>query len=530
MGNTPSNFLRGTFILSSAIIISKLLGLIYLIPLKQIIGDEGVRLLLKGYIPYTVILSLSTMGIPLAVSKYVAKHNSIGDYRSGKRLFRSTFYLMLVTGSLAAILVFVFAPAVVGLIKSPDALWPIRAVSSALIIVPAMAVMRGYFQGWQSMGPTGASQVFEQLVRVLFILISSIVLIQMDFSIIVTVSIASLGACIGAIAAMFVLFYFWLKRRKAIHDKVLSSPEKNSEPMVTLYSELIRYSIPISFVTLAIPLFQLIDWAFYEPILYSLGYSTSVVANWFAILTGYAHKLIMIPVSLATAFALSVMPSVTQSFIQKDEQRLESNITQGISVLLYFLIPASVGLYLLAKPLYYTVYADFSGVTMLHWYTPAVIFMALYTLTAAILQGVHQTRWSVINLIIAIAVKGISTPIFLSHFQENGAVLATTLGFAIGVTGNLLVIWRKAAWDIKGTGRTVLTLIGASLLMGIIVYLSQQTLVYIGLNKTYVHFVIQLLLGTIIGLLFYLGVTWKMTLVHSITGRWMKGRKKEKNV
>jgi O-antigen/teichoic acid export membrane protein len=390
--------------------------------------------------------------------------------------------------------------------------------------------LRGYFQGWQSMGPTGASQVFEQLVRVLFILITSIILIQMGFSIIVTVSIASLGACFGAIAALFVLFYFWLKRRKAIHDKVLSSPEVHAEPMVTLYSELIRYSIPISFVTLAIPLFQLIDWAFYEPVLYSLGYSTSVVASWFTILTGYAHKLIMIPVSLATAFALSVMPSVTQAFIQKDDKRLQNNITQGISVLLYFLIPASVGLYILAKPLYYTVYGDFHGVTMLLWYSPAAIFMALYTVTAAILQGVHQTRWSVINLIIAIAVKGISTPLLMLHYQENGAVLATTLGFAIGVTGNLLIIWRKAAWDIKGTGRTVLTLIGASLLMGIIVYISQQTWVYLGLNKTYIHFVIQLLTGTTIGLLFYMGLTWKMPIIYSITGRLMKRRKKEKHV
>lgn len=127
-------FLRGTLILSAAVLISKLLGLIYIIPLKHIIGYDGINLLLMGYVPYTVILSLSTMGIPLAVSKYVAKHNSLGDYRSGKRLLRGSFYLLLITGSLATVIVYFLAPFVVHLLGEPEALGPIRAVSTALLI------------------------------------------------------------------------------------------------------------------------------------------------------------------------------------------------------------------------------------------------------------------------------------------------------------------------------------------------------------------------------------------------------------
>jgi O-antigen/teichoic acid export membrane protein len=527
MSITTSNLLRGTFILSSAIIISKLLGLIYLIPLKQIIGDEGVRLLLKGYIPYTVILSLATMGIPLAVSKYVAKYNSLGDYRRGKRLLRTSFYLLLITGSLATILVYFLAPLIVHAIKAPEALWPIRAASSALIIVPAMAVFRGYFQGWQSMGPTGVSQVFEQLIRVLVILISSIVFTQIGFSLVATVSIASLGAFCGAIAGMAVLLYYWFKRRKGIHQKVLSSPEGKYEPTASLYRELMRYSIPISFVSLALPLFQLIDWALYEPMLYSLGFSAELVISWFTILIGFAYKLIMIPVSLATAFALAIVPSVTQSFIQKEEKVLQDKIDQGMSILLYFIIPASVGLFILAGPLYYTMYGDFKGVTMLQWYTPAAIFMALYTLTAAILQGLHQTKWSVINLIVALLFKGASTPLFLLLLKENGAVLATSLGFAVGVTANLWIICRKTSWNIKVTGRSALKMMAASLLMGTVVYLSQWVLINVGINTTYVHYITQLLLGTVIGILVYIGLTWKMPWVHSIIGRWTKRKKLE---
>jgi O-antigen/teichoic acid export membrane protein len=515
-------FLRGTLILSAAVLISKLLGLIYLIPLKHIIGYEGINLLLMGYIPYTVILSLATMGIPLAVSKYVAKHNSLGNYRSGKKLLRSSFYLLLVTGTIATVIVYFLAPYIVRFLGEPEALGPIRAVSVALLIVPAMAVLRGYFQGWQSMGPTGVSQVIEQLVRVLFILFLSLFLLQLGYSLEVTVTIASLGAFCGALAGMVVLLYYWFKRRHAIHQKVLSSSNQKNEPIIHMYSELLRYAIPISFVSLAIPLFQLIDWAFFKPMLHLLGYSTEATKEWFAILAGTAHKVMMIPVSLATAFALAIIPAVTQSYARQEENTLKEKINQGISILMYFMIPASVGLFILAEPLYYSIYGDLVGVSMLLWYAPAAVALALYTFTAATLQGIHETKWSAIWLLIALLVKGISTPLFIFFFLENGAILATTIGFTIGALGNLWIINSKCSWDIKETSRAVRKMISPAIVMGASVYLSQWVLIKIGFNLTYIHFFLRLLLGTGIGLVVYILLTRKMPWIEPIVGRYIK--------
>lgn len=514
-------FLRGTLILSAAVLISKLLGLIYIIPLKHIIGYDGINLLLMGYVPYTVILSLSTMGIPLAVSKYVAKHNSLGDYRSGKRLLRGSFYLLLITGSLATVIVYFLAPFVVHLLGEPEALGPIRAVSTALLIVPAMAVLRGYFQGWQSMGPTGVSQVIEQLVRVLFILFLSLFLIQMGYSLEFTVTIASLGALSGALAGMVVLLYYWFKRRQGIHEKVLTSPARNNEPVTHLYRELLRYSIPISFISLAIPLFQLIDWALYKPMLISLGFSIEASIAWFAIMAATAHKVMMIPVSLATAFALAIIPAVTQSYARQEESKLKEKIHQGISILLYFMIPASVGLFILAEPLYYSIYGDFEGVTMLIWYAPVAIVLALYTFTAATLQGIHQTKWSAIWLVIALIIKAISTPLFIILLKENGAIVATLLGFAIGALGNLWVIYSKSPWDIKETGQAVSKMITPVLVMGAMVYLSQWILINMGFEITYIHLLLRLFLGTGVGLVVYITLTRKMPLIQPIIRRYI---------
>lgn len=515
-------FLRGTLILSAAVLISKLLGLIYLIPLKHIIGYEGINLLLMGYIPYTVILSLATMGIPLAVSKYVAKHNSLGDYRSGKKLLRGSFYLLLVTGTIATVIVYFLAPIFVYFLREPEALGPIRAVSAALLIVPAMAVLRGYFQGWQSMGPTGVSQVIEQLVRVLFILFLSLFLIQMGYSLEVTVTIASLGALCGALAGMIVLLYYWFKRRQGIHQKVLTSTNQKNEPVFHMYRELLRYAIPISFVSLAIPLFQLVDWALFKPILHLHGYPIETTKELFAILAGTAHKVMMIPVSLATAFALAIIPAVTQSYARQEENSLKEKINQGISILLYFMIPASVGLFLLAEPLYYSIYGDLQGVTMLLWYAPAAVALALYTFTAATLQGINQTKWSAIWLVTALLIKGISTPLFIYTLLENGAILATTVGFALGAIGNLWVIYTKSAWDIKETSLAVQKIILPVIAMGASVYLSQWGLIKIGFDVTYIHFLLRLLLGTGLGLLVYIILTRKMPWIQPIVGRYFK--------
>ena len=146
---------RGTIILTIAVLISKMLGFLYVIPLEHLIGLEGLALLNHGYTPYTVLLSLTTLGIPLAISKYVATENQLGNYRKGTRLLKRSFYLLLGLGVLVYLLVYLAAPFLAQFLHSPESTWIIRASASALLIVPAMAVLRGYFQGWQSMGPTG---------------------------------------------------------------------------------------------------------------------------------------------------------------------------------------------------------------------------------------------------------------------------------------------------------------------------------------------------------------------------------------
>lgn len=173
------------------------------------VGQQGNALYSYGYLPYTLLLSLSTLGIPMAVSKFVAKYHAVGDYETGHRLFRSALIVMGITGVISFLLLFLLAPQIAAQVvaddgtgnRPEDATFVIRMVSVALIIIPIMAVIRGYFQGFQSMGPTAISQVVEQIFRVGFILVATFLILQVgNGSLGTAVGFATFGAFIGGLA------------------------------------------------------------------------------------------------------------------------------------------------------------------------------------------------------------------------------------------------------------------------------------------------------------------------------------------
>src|SRR5690554_5801419 len=249
---SDKQLIRGTLILTASIFLSKMLGLIYVFPFKAIVGLEGLALYQYGYTPYTILLSLATMGVPLAVSKFVSKYNALGDYRTGQRLFKSGIIVMSITGFLAFILLFLLADPIARQVLDTsnlegnslkDAVFTIRMVSVALIVVPIMSLIRGYFQGYQSMGPTAISQVVEQIIRIVFILIFTYLIINVwNGSLGTAVGFATFGAFVGALRGLVVLLVYFGKRKGHIQKQVENSTVDHQIPLPKMYKELITYA------------------------------------------------------------------------------------------------------------------------------------------------------------------------------------------------------------------------------------------------------------------------------------------------
>ncbi len=530
-----SKLIRGTLILTAATFFSKFLGLIFVIPFEWLVETEevsGGALYSYAYTPYTVFLSISTLGLPLAVSKFVSKYNALGDYVTGRRLLRSGLIVMSISGFFAFLLLFSLAEWIAGILVSrgagrgnsmEDVTMVIRLVSTALIIVPIMSLVRGYFQGFQSMGPTGLSQVIEQVVRIGFILISAfLVMIVFKGEVSTAVGFATFAAFIGALASLIVLLWYW-KRRKPHLDKLLKNSVDHKISLPKMYKELIRYAIPFVAVGLAIPLYQVIDMVTVNKALQrGFGYDLATAESYYAVLQTYSQKLIMIPVSIATGLALTVIPLITTLYTKKDFPILQSQITKIFEMVLFLTVPAGVGLALLGLPAYSLLFSkniEIGGM-VLSWYAPTAIVFALFTVTAAILQGINKQRFAVYSLLMGIFVKLSLNYILIANFGIVGAIIGTNLGYLLSIVINALIIKRYAKYQFRPVYKRSILIgmfIGLMVIAVILVKWGVEAIVGTNYNSTFTSLSV-LMISVLAGAGVYLYMSYFSGLLQHIFG------------
>ncbi|MFD1706784.1 oligosaccharide flippase family protein [Siminovitchia sediminis] len=483
-----SKLIRGTFILTLGTILSKVLGLLYVIPFYKIIGGaDQAALYTFGYVPYTIFISIATAGVPLAVSKYIAKYNALEEYAVGRKLFRSGIYVMLGTGVVSFLAMYGLAPWLAEIVlkgaeseySTEDVAAVIRAVSFALLIIPVMSLMRGFFQGHQSMGPSAVSTVVEQLARIIFLLSGAfIVLYVLKGSMVTAISVATFAAFIGGLSSFAVLLWYWKKRKPGLDELLQHDRRSMDVSLPNMYKEILMYAFPFVMVGIANPLYQFIDQITFTRAMAAAG-NASGALDALGILNMTTHKLVIIPVSLATAFALTIVPLVTESFVKNDRRQMFRQLDQTFQVLLFITMPAAIGLSLLAEPMYTMFYEyDEYGAQVLRAYAPVAILFALYSVTAAILQGINEQRFTMLSLLTGLLVKlAVNIPL-IRLFAAEGAVYATALGYGTAIFINFIVIKKFARYPLKLVYRRTILIGIFNLVMAVPVYLIYKGLLW----------------------------------------------------
>lgn len=452
---STSNILRGTLILTVGTMLSRILGLVYIFPFHAMVGNEGGALYSYAYVLYSVFLSIATLGVPLAVSKFVAKYNAMGEYSVGRKLFRSGIMVMSLTGVVAFLALFLLAPYLSPLIIKEgkhtydDITFVVRMVSVALLVVPVMSLIRGFFQGYESMGPTAISQVVEQLVRIVFLLGSLYFILEvLNGDMTVAIGFATFAAFIGAIGGLVILVWYWFRRKKNLDSMLEKDPDTVDLSYKDMYKELISYAMPFVFVGLAMPLYQLIDTFSFNNAMVLAGFSGPYADTAFGIINNYGQKLIMIPITLATAFALSLLPAITKSFISGQHQSLQKQLSVTLQILLFLTVPACIGLSLLGGPAYAAFFSyDELGGQLLTWYAPTAIPLAIFTVTASVLQGINRQKYTVIGLAIGLLLKLVLNYPLILLMGAEGSIVATAIGYTASVVINLWAIKKFTDFD-----------------------------------------------------------------------------------
>ena len=524
-----SKLIRGTFILTIGMVLSKLLGLLYVIPFNKIVGTEGMALYGFAYTPYTIFISIATAGVPLAVAKFVAKYNAMGEYAVGRKLFESGRKIMMLTGLCAFLIMYVSAPGLAAMMDTQkysieDVTTVIRAVSFALILVPSLSLLRGFFQGYESMGPTAVSQVIEQIVRIVVMLAGAFVVLNvLDGDVVQAMSVATFSAFVGAISGFVVLLWYWKKRKRHLDQMMNEGKNEIDISLKEIYKEIIVSSIPFIFVGLAMPLFQMVDTVTFNRAMVSIGQG-AITDEAFGVLNVTTQKLVLIPMTLATAFSLSIVPSVTKSFVEQKWKLYKQQLTETFQTLLFILIPAVVGISILAESVYGSFYG-FSdlGSEVLKVYSPVAILFALFSVTAAIMQGINQQRFTVLSLLTGILIKlSLNIPL-IKMFETQGAVYATAIGYAVSTIINLYVIYYFTGYRIKPVlRRALLSLIFAGI-MALAVWGLDEILAAMVGSKGQLVAILRVAITVPVGILIYFFLSIRSGLLHVIFGERTNG-------
>lgn len=525
-----SKLLKGTFILTLGTIISKALGLFYVIPFNMIVGKQGTVLYQYSYVAYTIVISIATAGIPLAVSKFISKYNAMGEYEVGRKLFKSGLMIMLVSGILSFIALYAAAPFLAGLIISDEDLTStvgqvttvIRAVSFALIVVPFMSLIRGFFQGHDAMFPSAVSQVIEQIVRIVFLLGgSAIVLFVLNGELITAVSISVFAAFVGAIGGLAVLLLYWRKSKEEYDSLLLYDKGMQTDIRLrSMYKEILLSAAPFVFVGVANPLFQAVDTITFNHAMSSIGLG-SISETALNIFNYQTHKIIIIPVSLATGFSMALIPMITRAFVKEDHSDLTTNLNQTFQVLLFITLPACIGLSVLAEPVYRLFYGTediMLGAEVLKLYAPVAILFSLYPVTASILQGLNEQRFTILSLLVGILIKlSLNIP-FIERWETNGAILATTLGYTVSILINLGVIKAYAQYSFKIVIRRSILILGFSVIMYIVTTNVYKILQLFLSTESVFASLLMVVIVAAFGVLIYVYLAYRSKLIYRIFG------------
>lgn len=497
------SFIKGAAILTAAGLLAKVMGFAYRVILTRIIEPEGMGLYQIAYPVYTTLLVISRSGIPIALAKLIAEKVSLGERKAAFRIFKVGRNLAFVVGLFFSILMAVLAKPLTVLFNwGPEAFYPILAISPAIFFVSIMATYRGFFQGLQDMVPTGLSQIIEQFVRMITMILLAFLMVSKSIGL--AAAGATFGAVTGSIAGLLTLIFIYYRRRKNIwsfvrDDKMPPRIENNKK----VIREIAALAIPITIGALVQPLMNLVDTVI-VPMRLKAGSIPGNPLALFGEFTAVAMTLVNFPTIITTSLAVSLVPSISEAFALKKASLIKNRTQTGLRLTVLISLPAAVGLFALAEPLTTIIFAVPTAAKILRVAAWGVLFIGLQGTSASILNGIGKTRIPALNLFIGAVFNAILnyTLTVNPKFGIRGAAFATVIGFAVAALLNIFYVKKFTQFTINF--RTlVLKPIFAVLVMGIVVMEGFRVSNYLFSYITRYHYTAATFFAVFIGFLSY---------------------------
>lgn len=527
-----SSFVEGTVIATIAIVIVKIIGILYVIPFYATIGERGSALYSYAYNIYQIFLNISSAGIPIAISKIINEYDSLG-YKDAKiRAYSQGKKLISIFTAFAFFILFIFAKEIayliIGNIKGgnsiEDVTYVIRCISFAVLVIPYLSVVRGFLQGHNIITPSSVSQVLEQLVRIFIIIIGSYLAVDVfRLSITKSVGIAVSGAFFGGLIA-----YLYLLTKVKKNKKELNLSEKNKKNTEITNKEIrkkiISYAVPFIIINITSSIYNFTNMVLILRTLSYLGFSGSDSELITSIITTWGVKLNMIISSLSTGMTISLIPNIVSAYVKKDWKDVNNKLNKAMQIILVVCIPTTIGLSLLAKP----VWTLFYGVS---YYGPIIftisiftsIFNNLFIITNTTLQGLNKFKVVYKSAIIGFLVNTLlDVPLMLLFnviglYPFYGAILSTAIGYSISFAIALICLKKEHKLEYKTTFDMLKKILLPTALMILSVLIVKFIFKYN--ENSRIESSIFILITSFVGGTVFLYITYKNKLLFEVFGK-----------
>ena len=466
-----SKFLKGTMILTISSIIVKVIGSLNWIILSRVLGGEGIGLYQMGFPIYLMAITVSSAGVPVAISIITSEKLANKDYRGAKRVFNVSLRLLLISGLVFSSALLFGADFLINqhIIRDARAFYSIISLAPAVFFVTFLASFRGYLQGWQIMTPTATSEVVEQLVRVITMLVFADLF--MPYGLAYAAGGASMGAGAGAFCALLVLMWFYRRLKRRLHEEIEAQDDSiPQESAGHIIKRLLKLALPVSLTSLMLPIGANLDLLIVPQRLEVAGFDVRHATELFGYLTGMAVPLVNLATIFTAAMTISLVPSISESRTLERFDAIRDKIRLAFRVAMIITFPCIMGLFFLAEKVAALIYNAPGAAGAIQTMSVGILFLGMHQISTGILQGLGKTAIPVINMILACLVKVVMswwlTAIPLLGIK--GASMATVADFAVAAIINMGFIYKYTGFTFS-LGSLLKPLLAAGV-MGAVIY------------------------------------------------------------
>ena len=532
-----SSFVEGTLIATIAIVLTKILGMLYVIPFYGMLDGKGTALYGYAYSIYVVFLDISSAGLPIAISKIINEYNTLGmneakvrSYKIGKSIMVLLFFIIF---SIMMVFAKPIAHALIGELKGgntlDDVALAIRSVSFAILIVPFLSVTKGYLQGHKIISIPSFSQIIEQIVRITIILAGTYLTLNvLNGTVTTAVCVSVFAAFVGGLAA-YLYIIFKMKTDKSGSIDLDKKYEKDNVTNKEIIRKIFSYAIPFIIINIVSSCYNFIDLTLIIRTLNHLKLDGSMIEFVSTATTTWAPKINMIVTSVAMGMSTSLIPTMVTAYTLKKWDEVNNKFNQALQILIFVSLPMTIGLSMLANAVWTVFYGyNASGTIILSLNVFTGLFLNIYMITSSALQGLDKFKIVYLSTISGFATNALlDVPIMLLYSKIGippylGAVTASIIGYLLSVVISLIALNKECKLEYKKTFLTIVKMIIPTIAMTIVVFVISKLYplnMYSRLSS-----VLYIIISTVFGGLTYFVISFKQGLLEGILGKRMANK------